>query len=309
MKIRVLLFRFFVLSGAGILAAASSTNASCVVNALGKIVPDSSFGIRITNGKIVGVNGDPLVVAFDMDETFARAIRSSEEARYLRRSGRQVVTIREDGKVQNYEILPGMVESLMYLEKKGIQIHFFSAGSNDRNRAILKAIRVPGKNEPLFHRIQGRLIPSGEIRFNLDPFSSRSDVIKPVRPLGERAANVQLDRTTRNGRGQEAAKLKKAHVNSHNALVVDNVRGTSIHQIWIPSPFEGGPPFDWPFRDEYIVGAFSEAVRLALKKPGTSLGAALKQVQTVDLLNQKAWVSNPLIERGREVLKAKSFTR
>ena len=262
------------------------------------------FGITIKNGKVIGRNGDPVSAAFDIDQTFVRAIASPEEARKIRRiSGRQVVTIKVNGTIVNYEVLPGMVDVVQYLEKRGIRIHFFSAGDPERNRALLKALRIPGTQEPLFQHIEGRLISSREIRFNMDPLSQRPDILKPVRPLGHDAAGMKQIPVKGSARPEDVTLAKRAHANMHNAFTIDDLQKTSIHEIWIPAPEAGGPPYDWAFRKEYILGVFSEAVRLAVKNPGMSLGTALRSVQKVNLLDKGSWIANPLIERGKALLR------
>lgn len=271
-------------------ASQAYSGSFCVWNGLqSSISPERGFGIVIKDGRIFSKNGDPVVAAFDLDETFIRRVVTTEEARQLRRlPGHQVVTVSVDGVKTHYEVLPGILEALDRLEQRGIKIMFFSAGDRTRNQALLKAIRLPSSGEPLFNHVGGRLISPSEIRFNFDPLSTRADILKPLKPLAREAAGGDL---------------RRVHADMHNAFVVDDLQRTSMNQIWIPRPEAGGPPLDWAFRGEYIVGVFEEAVKVALKNPGMSLGAALKKVQTVNLLDRTQWANNRLIAIGRAMLR------
>ena len=285
--------------GCQLLFSGAASARTCVADQLRKSGSraesvSSGFGIMIRDGKVIGRNGDPVVAAFDLDETLVRSIRTTEGARALRRiPGRHVVSINANGAKAHYEVFPGMLDLIQDLQARGIRVTIYSAGDPQRNQALLKAIRLPKTNETLFSHLKGRLVPRSEIRYNLDPLDSRPDILKPLRSLGHEAAGM-------NGPALERA--WRAHADLHNAFIMDDLKGTSIHQIWIPSPSVGGPPYEWAQRREYVLGLFSEAVDLAVRNPGMSLGSALKRVQNVNLLDPSQWAANPLIQRGRSVL-------
>ena len=146
---------------------------------------------------------------------------------------------------------------------------------------LLQKAKIPNSTESIYKHINGRVFNGDSSYYNFNPNNIKDPEVLKTFPK-QLLDSILGNPPSPNDRSPQANDFRKTQRSlRENSIFLDDLFVTNKHQIFIPSPNEGGPPADWPQRRAYVIGVLTESIKLALNE-SKSLGSALQKVLDLD---------------------------